>query len=388
MVEHILNDFGVPNKTGNKPRNGVKKCGQILKKFSIDHGPIPEFEEILGKERSSKAYSTFREDCNWLKHHLAPIANFIDKQLGEDKIRLSAYFIRLQKKDHDCIQIQFPYENTVLNYHYNGPNFAEYFTSTITSEAGKYRQRELLESYFKELVEYIPERQLRHINWIMPKFISGYALDSDPHLTVEMEFDSKRTQEDDQGVYSDLFIELQDEYPFFPFQPVFAGEKEETVVIILPQDSLFDVERFREQMAARIPIDPKKIMMDRRYNFEIPIMDLKYSVGLRTSHNIRIKYKNPEQISYELANDFIQMAEQGLRCAQKCTASDYLKGKNDNEMEKGLHDRIVDAYKQMPPSDLLHATFGSPKELKYFDSNLMLEMNERFQKHKKRVVGQ
>ena len=240
MAEYTLDEFGIPEKTGRTPRRGIQKGGQILHKFDEEYGPVKEYSEFLKKKMISGSFETFLNDYAWLENHLGKIANFIHKEYGIDRLNASAYFVVLSGADHDCVQINFPYENTVLNYHYNGPNFAQYFTSTISGDITSYRQNDLAEHYFGELVKSIPDRQLVRTNWIEPKFISNYALDADPHLTLEMELDFEGIQQDNSGIYSDLFIQKREKFPFFPFQPIFAGKKEETAVIILPMEELFN----------------------------------------------------------------------------------------------------------------------------------------------------
>ena len=192
MAEHDLKDkFGIPEKVGNDPRDGIKEGEKILHKFDGEYGPVPEYKERLKKEGSSTAYNNFKKDYDWLEAHIGKIADFMYKEHGIDKINMCAYFVVLKDVDHDCVQIHFPYENTVLNYHYNGPNFAQYLTSTISSDIAQdtHRQRDLVKKYFIELMEAIPEHQLRYMNWLEPKFISDRAFDADSHFTVEMEFD-------------------------------------------------------------------------------------------------------------------------------------------------------------------------------------------------------
>lgn len=227
------------------------------------------------------------------------------------------------------------------------------------------------------------------MNWIVPKFISNYALDADPHLTIEMEFDFDAIQKRNSGVYAGLFIQNRKKFPFFPFQPVFGGTKEETAVIILPKEGLFNDEEFRNGIADRININPSKIKLDKRSDFRIAIGDLKHSVGLRTVRDIRIKHKNLPEISDRLlASEFIQMSTQGIRCAQKCAASDYIKGKDPEGIEEGLVKRIIDSYQNPSFADIPSAIFGPPEDLKYFGTRLMRKGNRIFREHKKKELGQ
>ncbi len=388
MAESTLDEFGILGKTGKRPRKGIKEGKTILNKFTGDYGPVPEYEASLENDRSSKAYDTFQKDYAWLEVHIGRIADFMYIEHGISHIYMSAYFVVLSDSDHDCVQIKFPYENTVLNYHYSGPNFAQCLTSTIREDITSYKQKDLADQFLRELMESIPDHQLRHMNWIEPKFISNYALDADPHFTIEMEIDLEGMRKDNSGIYADLFIQERKKFPFFPFQPVFAGKKEETAVIILPKEELFDIEKFRNGIARRTNIDPSKIKIDRRYDFKIATEDLKYSVGLRTAHNIRIKYRNPTHISDRIVNDFVRASQQGLRCAQKCTTSDYIKGKDKEGMEKGLIKRILDSYQNPSFANIGYAIFGPPEELTYFDDALRLKMNQKFRKYKKRRLDQ
>jgi len=388
MSEYFLNEFGIPEKTDRKPRLGIKKGGQILHKFDEEYGPVREYSEFLGKKMISGSFETFLKDYAWLKDHLGKIADFTYKEYGIDRVNMSAYFVILSGADHDCVQINFPYENTVLNYHYNGPNFAQYFTSTISEDFASYRQKDLVNHYFIELMNSIPDHQLIRTNWIEPKFISNYAFDGDPHLTLEMELDFEGIQQDNSGIYSDLFIRERERFPFFPFQPIFAGKKEETAVIILPMEELFNIGEFKKEIANRLNIDPGKIKIDRRYDFKIAIEDIMYSVGLPTVHNIRIKYRNPTEISASIANDFLLMSQQGIRCAHESTASDYIKGKDTEGIEEGLVKRILDSYQNPSFVTPSSAIFGPPENLTYFSDQLRLEMNSRFRKFKEKKLGQ
>ena len=247
MTEYTLDEFGIPEKVGNDPKDGIKKGDEILHKFDGEYGPVPEYKERLKKERSAIAYNNFQKDFDWLEAHIGKISDFMYQEHGMDKINMCAYFVVLKDADHDCVQINLPCENTVLNYHYNGPNFAQYLTSTISSDIAHdiNRHKDLVKKYFIELMEAIPKHQLRYMNWLEPKFISDRAFDADSHFTVEMEFDLEGIQEDGSGIYADLFIQKKEKFPFFPFNPVFAGKKEETAVIILPKEDLFDVVEFR-----------------------------------------------------------------------------------------------------------------------------------------------
>jgi len=388
MAEYNLNEFGVPDKTGRKPRDGMVKGGEILHEFDEEYSPIKEYSELLKKKRISGSYDDFLKEYAWLEVHLERIANFMDREHGMDQINMSAYFVVLKGDDHKCVQIEFPYENTVLNYRYNGNDFTQYFTSTISGDTASYRQNDLAEKYFNQLMESIPTHQLRHMNWIVPKFISNYALDADPHLTVEMAFDIREIEKDNSGIYADLFFRERKRFPFFPFQPVFAGKKNETAVIILPKEQLFNVEEFRKEIANRTNIDLNKIRLDRQYDFKIPIDDLKYSVGLRTVRDIQANYKNPTEISDSLAKDFVRVSQQGIRCAQKCVASDYTKGKDSEGVKEGLFKRILDSYQNPKFADIPSAIFGPPEDLTYFGDRLRSEMNRKFKEYKKRHVNE
>ena len=388
MTEHTLDEFGIPDKTGRKPRDGIKKCGEILHEFGEDYSPVKEYSELLKKNKISGSYDDFLKEYAWLEAHLEGIADFMYREHGMDQINMSAYFVVLKGDDHKCVQIEFPYENTVLNYHYNGNDFTQYFTSTISRDTASYRQEDLAENYFKQLMESIPTHQLRHMNWIVPKFISNYALDADPHLTVEMAFDIRGLGKNNSGIYADLFFRERKRFPFFPFQPVFAGKKNETAVIILPKEELFNVEEFRKEIANRTNIDLNKIRLDRQYDFKIAIEDLKYSVGLRTVRDIRDKYKNPTEISDSLAGDFVRVAQQGIRCAQKCVASDYTKGKDPEGVKEGLLKRILNSYQNPSFIDISSAIFGPPEDLTYFGDRLRSEMGRKFKAYKKRHVNE
>lgn len=391
MGEHTISDeFGILPKTGKKPKDGIKAGKKILHGFDYEYGPVPEYADRLKNEGSSTAYNNFKKDYDWLEAHIGKIADFVYREHGIDHINMCAYFIILKDTDHDCVQIHFPYENTALNYHYNGPNFAQYLTSTISSDISPniHMQKDLVSKYFNELWEAIPDHQLKNITWIVPKFISDYALDVDPHLTVEMEFDLQEIQRDRSGIYSDLFIQERKKLPFVPFQPIFGGEKGETAVIILPKEDLFDVNEFRNGIAKRINIDPSKIKIDRRYDFKIATEDLKYSVGLRTARNIRVKYKNPTEISDGIVTDFVRISQQGLEGAQKCATSDYTKGKNLDSMKKGLVERILKSYENPLFVNVHTSIFGPPEELFYFDDRLRQEMYSKFREYKKKRLGQ
>jgi len=386
MVEYDLDDLGVPVKTGNKPRDGVKKGNKILQKFTEDYNPVSEYKKFL-EERSPTAFASFNKDYDWLNSRLESIAEFAYREFEIDKINMSAYFITLKVEDHDCMQIKFPHENTILNSHYNGPNFAYYFTSTVKNDVKKYKQKDLAISYLTELWESIPNHQLKNINWIAPKFLSNYAYDADPHLTVEMEFDLDGMQKDG-GIYSDLFVKEKKKFPFFPFQPFFGGKKEETGVIILPKDELFDIDGFRKKIADRVNLeDPNRMQLDKRYDFKIEFEDLTYLSDYQRIKNIRIKHANSTQMLEELTRDIVQMSEQVLRCAPQCTASDYVKGKDNEAIEKGLFKRFIDSYENRTFGNLESTIFGPPQERTPFDGDLVSKMNKNFQEYKKNRLG-
>lgn len=385
MTEITLDEFGIPLKTGKEPIDGIKKGTHILKKFSDEYGPVSEYKSFLKKHGSSNAYATFEKDYEWLQNHLERIADYMYKELGEDKINMSAYFIELKGEDHDCVQINFPYENTVLKYHFHGPNFAQYLTSTISEDINKIKKDDLMETYFTKLLDSIPECQLKYLNWVEPKFISNYALDADPHLVLQMEFDYEGIKQDKSGVYADLFVQEKRQFPFFPFQPVFGGKKKETAVIILPREELFDIDDFRQKMANRINIKSNDINIDKQYNFKIATDELKNSVCFRTAHEIRVKYKDADEIS-DYANDFMRQTKQGLRGAQKCVASDFVKGKNEKEMEKGLCDRLLNSYKCPTYVNLTFATFGPPEDHMYFDEDFRLKLIKKFKEYKQKKL--
>jgi len=387
MAEYTLNDFGVLDKTCRKPRDGIEKGGDILHEFGEDYGPIKEYSELLKNNKISGSYEDFQKDYAWLESHIKTIANYMHREHGIDQINMSAYFVVLKGDDHDCVQINFPYENTVLNYHCNGPDFAQFFTSTISGDIS-HKKGDLVETYFKKLVEAIPDHQLKHINWIIPKFISNYALDADPHLTIEMEFDYDAIKKENCGIYAHFFVQKRKKFPFFPFQPVFAGENEETAVIILPKEDLFNVEEFRKEIAEKTGINKNKIKLDKRYDLKVAIEDLKYSVGLRTLHDIRIEHRNLTEISDSLlAKDFLYRSQQGLRCAQKCATSDYTKGKDFEGMEEGLLKRIIDSYQNPSFVNIPSAIFGPPDDLDYFGDQLRKKGNNIFMEYKKERLG-
>ena len=175
MAEYNLNDFGVPDKTGRKPRDGIEKGGEILHEFGEDYSPIKEYSGLLKKKKISGSYDDYLKDYIWLENHLEKIVNFMHREHAKDYIDMSAYFIVLKDVDHkgdghDCVQIKFPYENTVFNYHCNGINFAQFFTSTISGNM-PYKLEDLVDSYFKKLVEAIPTHQLKPMaslwGWIL-----------------------------------------------------------------------------------------------------------------------------------------------------------------------------------------------------------------------------
>jgi len=387
MVEYNLDDLGIPVKTWNRPRDGIKKGDKILHKFTEDYNPVLKYKELLKKE-SPTAFASFNKDYDWLNSHFEAIAEFAHNELEIKEINMSAYFITLEVEDHDCMQIEFPRENTILNAHYNGPNFAYYFTSTVKKDIIDFNQKDLARSYLRELWESIPDHQLKNINWIAPKFLSNYAYDADPHLTVEMEFDLDRMQKDG-GIYSDLFVQEKKKFPFFPFQPFFGGKREETGVIILPKDELFDINGFRKKIADRINLeDPNRMRLDKRYDFKTEIEDLMYLSDYRTIKNIRIKHANSTEMLGELTRDIVQMSEQVLRGAQQCAASDYVKGKNNEAIEKGLFKRFIDSYENPTYGNLESTIFGPPQGRFPFDGNLVSKMNKDFQEYKKNRVGE
>jgi len=388
MVDYDLDDLGVPVKTGNKPRDGIKKGDKILHKFSEDYNPVLEHKERLKKE-SPTAFASFNRDYEWLKSHLDAIVKFAHNEFEIDEINMSTYFITLKAEDHNCMQIEFPHENTILNSHYNGPNFANYFTSTVNNDVKDYKQIDLARSYMRELWESIPNHQLKNINWIAPKFLSNYAYDADPHLTVEMEFDFDGIQRDG-GIYSNLFVQENKKFPFFPFQPFFGGKKgEETGVIILPKDELFDISIFRKKIADRINLKyPNRLRLDKRYDFKIEIEDIMNLSDYRTIKNIRIKHANSTEMLGELTRDIVQMSEQVLRGAQQCTTSDYVKGKDDEDIEKGLMKRFIDSYENPTFGNLESTIFGPAQVRIPFDGNLVSKMNKDFQEYKKNRVGE
>ncbi len=385
MVEYSLDDFGIPKKKGVKSINGIKKSNDLLKKFSEDYGPISEYSEILKTEGNSRAYDEFQKDYFWLENHIGKIGDFMYKELGINTIRMSTYFIELKKENHDCVQMNFPYENTVLNFHRHGPNFALYFTSPIKNNCDMFEQNKLLEIYSDILFESIPLQQLKHINWIEPLFISNYALDGDPHLTLQMELNLEGIKKDKSGIYADLFIEKEERFPFFPFQPVFAGKDSETSIALMPKEEIFDIENLRQKIAKRININ-QNLITNKRYDLEISIEDLKYSIGFRTIHDIRIKHKNTKEISEELINDFIRMTQEGLRDVQNCAVSDYVKGKDSKALEKGLTKRIIDSYKYPSFVNYTSSIFGPPEELCFFDDKLRSETHEKFKCYKKKLA--
>ncbi|RZB28659.1 MAG: hypothetical protein AEth_01919 [Candidatus Argoarchaeum ethanivorans] len=387
MVEYSLDDWGIPKKTGNKPCKGVEKGDKILKSFSEDYNPVLKYIERLKKKSSTKAFDDSQREYDWLESRLEDIAGYANRECGIDKIGLSAYFITLTSEDHKCMQIDFPRENTILNCHFNGPNFAYYFTSTVRKDVRDYKQRDLAKAYLNELWEYIPTQQLKHINWIAPKFISNYAFDADPHLTVEIEFDREGLNESG-AIYSDLFIQEKKKFPFFPFQPFFGGKKEETAVIIVPTEGLFNIDIFRDKIADRIHIeDQNKIQVVKKDDFKIAIEDLKYySVGSRTIKDIQVRHRNSKEISDRLISDLLQMSEQAIRGAQQCAASDYVKGKDDKAMEDGLINRLIDSYENPALMDLESTIFGPPQDLLPFDGNIMSELNRDFQEYKRKHV--
>ena len=383
MVDYSLDDLGVPLKTGKKPIDGVKKGDKILKDFSDDYNPVSEHGEILKRE-GSKAFSEFQKDYEWFNSHLERIAKYAHRECGWDTIRLDTYFITL---NHKCMQTDFPYENTILNCHYNGPNdFAYYFTSTVKNDIRSYKQKDLAKIYLNELWEHIPENQLKNINWIAPKFISNYALDADPHITVEVDFNLEGLQSDG-GIYSDLFIQEEKKFPFFPFQPFFGGPEKETAIIILPPEEQFDIDVFVQNIANRIHIPTSEIQVDKKYNFEIAIEDLKYSTDIQAIKKIRTEHISSTEISERLVSDIMQMSEQSMRGAQQCTASDYVKGKSYEAMTEGLTKRFIESYKYPSFMDLKSAIFGPPEDLFPFDKNIERELNEDFKDYKLRNVG-
>jgi len=383
MVRYSLDDLGVPVKTGKNPRDGVEKGEKILKDFSDDCNPVSKHGKIL-KSQSSKAFAEFQKEYEWFDSHLKRIAKYAQKECGRDTIRLDTYFITLA---HKCMQTDFSNENIILNCHYNGPNdFAYYFTSTVKNEVRDYRQRDLAKSYLKELWEHIPIWQLKNINWIAPKFISNYAYDSDPHLTVEIEFDLEGIQRDG-GIYSDLFIQEAKKFPFFPFQPFFGGAKKETVVVILPPEDQFEIDVFVQKIADKIHIPTSEIQVGKKYNFEIAIENLKFSTNLQVIKKNRIENRSSKEISEKLISNFIQMSVQNMRGVQQCTASDYVKGKDDEAMAEGLTKRLIESYNNPAFMDLESAIFGPPQDLRPFDRNILVELDRDFQEYKRKEVG-
>ena len=383
MTEYSLDDLGVPLKTGNKPRDGVEKGDKILKEYSDDYNPVSEYGKIL-ESQSSKAFAEFQKDYEWFNLHLDKIAKYAHRECGRDTIRLDTYFITL---NHKCMQTDFPNENTILNCHYNGPNdFAYYFTSTVKNEVRDFNQKDLAKSYLNELWEHIPQNQLKHINWIEPRFISNYALDADPHITVEVDFNFEGVQ-NDGGIYSDLFIQEDKKFPFFPFQPFFGGAEKETVVIILPPEDQFEIDVFLQKIADKIHIPTSEIRMGKKHNFEIAIEDLKFSTNLQVIKKNRIEHKSSTEISEKLISDFIQMSVQNMRGVQQCTASDYVKGKNDEAIAEGLTKRLIESYNNPAFMDLESAIFGPPEDLIPFDKNIARELDKDFKDYKLRNDG-
>lgn len=386
MKECNLDEFGILQKTENEPEEGIKRADKILNKFSDDYGPVAEYGTLLKNEGSSESYDTFRKDFEWLKEYIEKIADYMYKEQGMQKICMSAYFIEMKLEDHDCVQIQFPCENTILKYHRHGPNFAQYLTTTIGKDFKTYSQADLVDNCMTQLMESIPEHQLKHMNWIEPKYISNYALDADPHFIMQMEFDLESIKRENSGVYADLFIEKKEKFPFFPFQPVFAGKDKEVAVIILPTEELFDIKDFRDKICERTGINSNDVNVNKRYNYKIDTEELKYSTAFRTAHEIRVKYRNPTDIS-DYIEDFVHMTHQGLRAAQKCGTSDYLKGKTRGDIENGLIKRILKSYECPTFVNLDQATFGPPDERTFIDPALTSKMHRKFKEYKKKRLN-
>lgn len=291
---------------------------------------------------------------------------------------LDSFFVSL---NHDCIQTDFPHENTILNCHFNNPaEFAFYFTSTINNEAKSFDKKDLVKSYLHELWDYIPENQLKHINRIVPKFISNYTIDSDPHISIEVCLDFEGIQENG-GMYSDLFVQKKI-FPFFPFQPFYGGKTKETMAIILQSEEIFDIEDFVKKIADRIGRSPKEIQVEKVQKFEIAIDDLRYSTNPQAIKEMRIQYKEAGEISDTLYRYFMGTSMHNMRAIQQCAASDFVKGKNNKEMTDGLVDRLLDSYRNPMFTDLKASIFSPPEERIYFDDNISRELIKDFEGYK------
>ena len=81
------------------------------------------------------------------------------------------------------------------------------------------------------------------------------------------------------------------------------------------------------------------------------------------------------------------MSEQGLRGAQQCAASDYVKGKDDDYIEGGLINRFIDSYENPSFMDLESTIFGPPQDLTPFDRNITSKLDKEFQEYKLKQVG-
>lgn len=347
--------------------------------------------EYRDSQGQSSAYKEFEKDLLWMDECIGPLARFLKSEYDVEQIELKAYIIEVHEEIHNCYKIKSKYNNAALDYHEHGVNGAYY--SIYPIRPGEYfgedirqKQGSIARCVCNDIVNSMPASQMAFITQVQPHFITQYTIDSGPYLCVQMEIDlpAVRKSEKGSGVYGDISLSQQKEFPFFPFQPIFAGKDKESALIIIPRTKIFDIDKFRENIAYRLDTGKEKVRFKSLYNLRVDIEQLPWSVGPHIAHNIRIKYSNPKEINAGIAEQFLSMSENDIRIIQSAGGALNMKGRKDKEISEGIRDKFLNLYGKITGDNLYNSIFGSPKERIYIDPFLADEINEMFQKEKKR----
>lgn len=331
--------------------------------------------------RSAKLMEDYDKVYGWINKNIKEIAKIWKNEFGSKTITLCLYFIELKKEVHDCIQINFDYDNVILNVRQcRGGDYGAYFTCSLQNQTSPNKRfdihspsldlKPLMQQFYSEFVSKLPPRQLENLTEVYPLFLSEFGSDNDQHLTVDLRF------KEGAGMYSKLFVDQKERYRSYSYQPVYADkEREICTLIVRPEDCLDIYETINEirRMGCTDKIDGE-IKIIGRIDVEVDIEETIYAGGaiVACDPDVIVRGFNIGGIDNNIVRSYVYGFTNLIRVEEGSGVSSIVKGKKISTIEENIENHLsgmqtvaLGTYNEGKNYPISHSNFGFNENIIY-----------------------
>ena len=295
-------------------------------------------KSLHGGERSLVLLKNYQKVYDWVNKHIKDIMKIWTQEFGSKTITLWIFFIEL--RNHDCIQVNFDFNNVILNVREDGGDYRSQFTCSLINETSPDKRvniyskslnlREPLEKFYNGFMPNLPWRQLKCLSKVYPKFLSDFGPDRDPSLTVELTF------EGGVGTYSKLFYDQKDRYRSYSYQPIYADQEKEVCTIIVRPEEGLDIHETIRKIGEMAGCRKEDVRLIGRVDLEVDIETTPFVGGTIAACDFVVKAMRYGGIDNNIVKRYIGGCENIFKIIENSGASSIIKGKGEEAVQNNI----------------------------------------------------